>query len=91
MIGKGDPSQILDLVQGNTTEAELFRVAIVEAYSQGFRIVFLVGAGLAAFAFFVALFLMPQHDLDRPDDQDLKEKGRKAECPAEGGSENGRF
>ena len=39
------------------------------AYRAGFRINFLVLSSLAALAFFVALFLMPQSSLDREDDE----------------------
>lgn len=48
------------------------------AYRRGFRVIFLVGASLAAAAFVVAFFLMPQVELARPDDKMLQEEGRRA-------------
>lgn len=53
------------------------RSVLVPAYRQGFRVIFLVGASLAAFAFVIAWFMMPQVELSRPDDEKLKEEGRK--------------
>lgn len=50
---------------------------MVPAYRKGFRIIFIVGAALAAFAFFVAAWLMPQVSLKRGDEEKLKEEGRK--------------
>lgn len=50
---------------------------IVPAYRKGFRIIFLIGSGLAALAFVICFFMMPQIDLDRPDDQQLKDEGKK--------------
>lgn len=47
------------------------------AYQKGFRIIFIVGASLAAFAFFLAVWLMPQVGLNRADDQALKEEAKK--------------
>ena len=48
------------------------------AYRKGFRIIFIVGASLAALAFVLAFVLMPQVELYRPDDKKLQEEGRKA-------------
>lgn len=48
---------------------------ILKGYLRGFRTVFLIGAGLAALSFLVALFLMPELGLKREDDQRLKEEG----------------
>lgn len=56
-------------------QAELIRAAMTGAYKSGFRIVFIVGAALNAFAFLAAWFLMPQVELARPDDEKLKEEG----------------
>jgi hypothetical protein len=53
--------------------------SVVNGYRAGFKIVFYVGAGLAGLAFILAWFLMPQVDLTRPDDQKLKEEGKRAE------------
>jgi hypothetical protein len=59
-------------------EADRIRNILAPAYRKGFRIIFLVGAGLCAFAFAVAFFMMPQVELSRPDDAKLKEEGRQA-------------
>ncbi|KAK3936025.1 multidrug resistance protein fnx1 [Diplogelasinospora grovesii] len=53
--------------------------AVTAGYQTGFRIVFYVGAGLSTLGFVISWFLMPQIDLDRPDDAKLKEEGRRAE------------
>lgn len=60
-----------------SSEADEIRAVILPAYRKGFRIIFLIGAALAALAFVLAWFLMPQVELDRPDDQKLKEEGIK--------------
>lgn len=65
------------LAHRSPAEAEQIRQAIIPAYRKGFRIIFLVGASLAAFAFCLAFALMPQVPLDRDDDQKLKEEGKK--------------
>lgn len=83
--GSIDSAKILDSVQGNTTEAALVHAIVVNAYHRGFRVIFLIGAGLAAAAFLVAFFLMPQYELDRPDDQRLKAEGRRADDEARAG------
>jgi MFS family permease len=56
---------------------EKIREALIPAYEQAFRVVFIVGAALAAASFFLALFLLPQVDLNRADDSALKEEGKK--------------
>ena len=61
----------------SSSEADQIRAAILPAYRKGFRIIFLIGSALAALAFVLAWFLMPQAELDRPDDQKLKEEGKK--------------
>ncbi|KAF9888877.1 hypothetical protein FE257_008247 [Aspergillus nanangensis] len=58
-------------------EAEQARALLIPAYKKGFRIIFLIGAGLAAVAFVLAFVLMPQVGLKRSDDEKLKEEGRK--------------
>ncbi|KAE8161981.1 major facilitator superfamily domain-containing protein [Aspergillus tamarii] len=58
-------------------EAEHARSLLIPAYQKGFRIIFLIGAALAAFAFVLAFWLMPQVTLNRADDEKLKEEGRK--------------
>lgn len=60
-----------------TDEAEHVRSVLIPAYRYAFRVIFLLGASLAAFAFVLAFFLMPQVELSRPDDAKLKEEGRK--------------
>jgi hypothetical protein len=72
----GNPQTFLDTV--SPSEAEKIRSVLIPAYRQGFRIIFLIGAGVASLAFVLAFFLMPQVDLTRPDDSRLKEEGRKA-------------
>ncbi|WPH01865.1 major facilitator superfamily domain-containing protein [Acrodontium crateriforme] len=52
------------------------RKQLVAAYQRGFRIVFVVCASLAAFAFVLAFRLMPQTKLDRDDDDALKAAGK---------------
>ncbi|KAH6881710.1 major facilitator superfamily domain-containing protein [Alternaria rosae] len=56
---------------------DLVRAALASAYQHGFRIVFIVGAVLNALAFMAAWFLMPQVELCRKDDAQLKEEGKK--------------
>ncbi|KAF4496190.1 tetracycline efflux (otrb) [Fusarium agapanthi] len=72
----GNPRTFLDTV--SQSEAEKIRSVLIPAYRQGFRMIFLIGAGVASLAFVLAFFLMPQVDLTRPDDSRLKEEGRKA-------------
>ncbi|KAI1475327.1 MFS general substrate transporter [Daldinia eschscholtzii] len=58
-------------------EALRIRSVLVPAYRRGFRVIFLVGASLAALAFVIAWFMMPQVELSRSDDEKLKEEGRR--------------
>lgn len=58
-------------------DMEVLRLAVSSAYQKGFRIVFIVGAVLNAVAFVAVWFLMPQVELSRPDDEKLKEEGRR--------------
>ncbi|EAW13405.1 putative MFS drug transporter [Aspergillus clavatus NRRL 1] len=58
-------------------EAENVRAVLIPAYRRGFRIIFVVEAALAAFAFCLAFVLMPQVSLKREDDEKLKEEGKK--------------
>ncbi|USP72806.1 hypothetical protein yc1106_00080 [Curvularia clavata] len=60
-----------------TQSMEQIRTSLALAYKEGFRIVFIVGASLNAVAFVAAWFLMPQVELDRKDDAQLKEEGKK--------------
>lgn len=57
-------------------EARHVRSVLIPAYQNGFRIIFIVGAALAAAAFLLAMWLMPQVALKREDDEKLKEEGR---------------
>ena len=50
---------------------------MIPAYQKGFRIIFIVGASLAALAFCLACVLMPQVGLKRADDDVLKEEAKK--------------
>ncbi|RTE71284.1 hypothetical protein BHE90_014295 [Fusarium euwallaceae] len=72
----GNPQTFLDTV--SSSEAERIRSVLIPAYRKGFRIIFLVGASVAALAFVLAFVLMPQVELTRPDDAKLKEEGRRA-------------
>ncbi|KAF7167624.1 hypothetical protein CNMCM5623_000897 [Aspergillus felis] len=58
-------------------EAERVRALVVPAYQRGFRIIFVIGGALAAFAFCLAFVLMPQVELNRADDAKLKEEAKK--------------
>ncbi|KAL4889841.1 major facilitator superfamily domain-containing protein [Aspergillus ambiguus] len=58
-------------------EAAHARALLIPAYKRGFRIIFLIGASLAAFAFVLAFVLMPQVGLKRADDEKLKAEGEK--------------
>ncbi|CAG8908557.1 unnamed protein product [Penicillium egyptiacum] len=58
-------------------DAEHVRDVLTPAYQKGFRIIFIVGASLATFAFFLAVLLMPQVGLNRADDQALREEAKK--------------
>ncbi|KAI0814465.1 major facilitator superfamily domain-containing protein [Xylaria sp. FL0064] len=58
-------------------EAAHVRSVLIPAYRHAFRVIFILGASLAAFAFVIAFLLMPQVELSRPDDEKLKEEGRK--------------
>ncbi|OAA38117.1 MFS general substrate transporter [Metarhizium rileyi] len=71
-----NPQEYLKKV--SSEEADRIRDVLIPAYRHGFRVIFIIGASLAAFAFFLALFLMPQVELSRPDDQKLKEEAQKA-------------
>ena len=51
------------------------RELLLKGYLRGFKIVFLIGASLAALSFFIAWFLMPELGLKRDDDERLKREG----------------
>lgn len=61
------------------TDASRIRAILIPAYKKSFQIIFYVGAALAAVGFVVAFFLMPQLELNRPDDEKLKEEGHQAQ------------
>jgi hypothetical protein len=61
----------------STEEAEHVRDVLTPAYQKGFRIIFIIGASLAALAFLLAVWLMPQVELNRADDQALKQEAKK--------------
>ncbi|KAK6212099.1 multidrug resistance protein fnx1 [Colletotrichum tabaci] len=69
-----NPQHVLSTL--SPTESDRLRAAILPGYRRAFRIIFLVMSGLAAVAFFVAFFMMPQVELSRPDDAKLKEDAR---------------
>lgn len=70
-------------------EAEHVRSVLIPAYRKGFMIIFVVGAALAAAAFFLAFGLMPQVGLSRKDDEKLKEEGkRRVQGGSDGNGEN---
>lgn len=62
----------------NGEDALALRKTLLDGYRTGFRIIFLVMAGLAGLAFIMAWFLMPELGLDRKDDADLKREGKEA-------------
>ena len=57
-------------------EAAHVRSVLIPAYKQGFRIIFIIGGALSAFAFFLAVVLMPQVTLKRDDDEKLKQEAK---------------
>lgn len=65
-------------------EAEHVRSVLIPAYRHAFRVIFILGASLASFAFVLAFGLMPQVELSRPDDEKLKEEGRKQHLEQKG-------
>lgn len=62
----------------NSQKAIILRETLLQGYRTGFRIIFLVMAGLAGSAFIMAWFLMPELGLDRKDDAELKREGKEA-------------
>jgi hypothetical protein len=52
------------------------RPLLIQSYIKGFRIVFMLATVLAVLAFVVAFFFIPQIDIVRPDDAQLKAEGR---------------
>ena len=72
----GNPQTYLGTVP--EAEADKIRDVLIPAYRKGFRAIFIVGAALCAFAFVVAFFMLPQVELNRPDDGKLKEEAKRA-------------
>lgn len=72
----GNPQTYLNTVSED--EADRIREVLIPAYRKGFRIIFITGAALCALAFVIAFFMLPQLELSRPDDEKLREEGRKA-------------
>ena len=69
-----------------------YKSDLVEAYRSGFKIIFIVCGALAALAAVLALFMMPQVDLEREDDKRLKKEGlekREQEKPVVEGTKAG--
>ena len=62
----------------SSAEADRIRGVLIPAYRKGFRIIFITGAALCALAFVIAFFMLPQVELSRPDDEKLREEGRRA-------------
>ncbi|KAF4126489.1 to MFS drug transporter [Geosmithia morbida] len=73
----GSPQRYLATLP--SARAQQIRDDLTPAYKESFRIIFLVGAGLCSAAFVFSFFMMPQVELSRPDDEKLKEEGRKAQ------------
>ncbi|CAM1502379.1 Fc.00g043630.m01.CDS01 [Cosmosporella sp. VM-42] len=69
-----DPQKFLSTVPDY--DADQIQSILIPAYRRGFRVIFIIGASLAALAFFICLIMMPQVELSRPDDCKLKEEGR---------------
>ncbi|KAL4976068.1 major facilitator superfamily domain-containing protein [Aspergillus desertorum] len=69
------PTAYLSALSGN--EATHIRSLLIPAYKRGFRIIFIIGAALAALAFGIAFALIRQVGLEKGDDEKLKEEGRK--------------
>lgn len=56
---------------------ESLRVVLGSAYRDGFRVIFIVGAVLNALSLLATFFMIPQVNLERKDDDQLKEKGKR--------------
>lgn len=63
------------------------RSVLIPAYKQGFRIIFIIGGALSAFAFFLAVVLMPQVTLKREDDEKLKQEAKERMANEKGKSD----
>ncbi|MCJ1422345.1 hypothetical protein MMC29_000225 [Sticta canariensis] len=69
------PTSFYTWSAGSVAEMQL-RAAILAGYHRGFRIIFILGASLSAFACLVALLMMPELGLDRKDDEELKREAK---------------
>ncbi|KAM0724173.1 hypothetical protein Q7P37_000055 [Cladosporium fusiforme] len=79
-----DPTTALSKVS-DSNQRSMIESVTVEAYAAGFRRMFYLNAALAAFACILAICLIPQIGLDRPDDDALREKSdvdEKKSCKA---------
>lgn len=76
-----NPSRVMDgvLDVGGDRDSAQMRQLFVDGYRRGFRVVFIVGAGLSALAFVAAYFLLPQVELSRPDEERLTGEGKEVE------------
>jgi hypothetical protein len=73
------PSEVLSgstILLGTQSSIDL-KDEFVDTYRKGFRIVFLVGAGLSALAVVFAFALLPQLELSQPDEAKLKDEGKR--------------
>lgn len=68
----------------DSAEADKIHSELIIAYRRGFRVIFIAGGGLAAAATLIVVFLMPQVALDRPDDERLKEEGKRVDEESKG-------
>lgn len=64
-------------------------IDLASGYRQGFRIVFIVGAALNGLAFVAAWLLIPQVELNRDDDEKLKEEGLRRDAEKRVGKSSG--
>ncbi|TGZ80667.1 MFS drug transporter [Ascodesmis nigricans] len=55
-----------------TPHDDRLRMAVLDGYRHGFRIIFILGAALAALATLLAFWLLPNIPLDRNDDEEQK-------------------
>jgi len=91
LLSKGFPSSEIQSAVSNPSSFmhshdRKFKSDLVEAYRRGFKTIFIVCGALAALATVLALFMMPQVDLEREDDKRLEEESfekRDQEKPVE--------
>lgn len=83
-MSDNNPAEVTRLLDDHSRSTGSTRDRVLAAYQNAFRSIFLVGASLSAISFVVVLFLMPQSDLDRPNDISLKEKGRRQDLSGTG-------